>query len=189
MRDLASLSRSGGTVDASFFARPVDEVAEDLVGRWLLVGDAECVRRALILESEAYGGPGDPASHAAFKPKGRAKVMWSEPGTIYVYAAYGMYPCLNIVTDVPETPSAVLIRGVWVEDEAQPTWGPGRTTRVLGISLDDHGADWEQSRFDLSTSRMALKISATPRVGISRGTDIEWRFVADVASIENGFSS
>lgn len=155
----------------------VVEAAQDLIGRELLVLDACSTTRALIIETEAYGGLDDPASHAAFRPKGRASVMAGAPGVIYVYAAYGMYPCFNIVTDIAGSPSAVLVRGVWLVGSARPVLGPGRTTKSMGISLLDHGSSIEEGRIRVSAAREPIETVATSRVGITRGVDKLWRFV------------
>lgn len=161
------------------------ELAEDLVGRFLVVREpgTGISERALIVETEAYGGSNDPASHAAFKPKGRAAIMFSHPGLVYVYAAYGMYPCLNIVAEDDGVPGAVLIRGVWPEAAPKPVLGPGRTTRHLGITLTDHGQWADGPRFCVSARRESHSIERTTRVGIRRGVDLPWRFVvADLSS-------
>lgn len=149
-----------------------------MVGRTLLVADAPGDSiRALVIEVEAYGGTDDPASHAAFRPGGRARIMWEAPGTIYVYAAYGVYPCLNVVTGQSGEPAAVLIRGVWREGDDRPTFGPGRAGRILGVTSDDHGESCCGRRFRLSWSRCDLPVQRTPRVGVKRGTDLLWRYV------------
>ena len=156
----------------------VVHAARDLIGRRIYVAqDDDTVRRGVIVETEAYGGPDDPASHAAFKPNGRAAVMFGDPGVTYVYAAYGMYPCLNIVTGPPGTPSAVLIRGVWMDGDKRPTLGPGRTTRALGVTLADHNARLGE-RLNVGAARQMLQLTESPRVGITRGVETPWRFVA-----------
>lgn len=172
-------------VGEEFFDRPVEEVASDMIGRGLTVHDGEDSRTATLIETEAYGGPDDPASHAAFKPNGRASVMWEAPGTIYVYAAYGVYPCLNIVTGPKGIPSAVLVRGIVLSGAGEPTWGPGRAARALGVSVADNGIAWRSGRFELSVERYELPRCATPRIGISRATEIEWRFVADLSDVQD----
>lgn len=161
------------------FAQPVVAAARDLIGRTLVVEavDGE-LRRGLVVETEAYGGPDDPASHAAFKPGGKAALMFGEPGLVYVYAAYGMYPCLNIVAGPAGEPSAVLVRGVVMEGETRPTLGPGRTTRTLGISLADHGGAIGDDRLRVTVERRTLVVRATTRIGITRGVDVPWRFIA-----------
>jgi DNA-3-methyladenine glycosylase len=77
-------------------------VRDDLSGR----------RVGRIVETEAYGGPEDLASHARFGPTARNAVMAGPPGHAYVYLVYGMYDCLNVVTDLDGRPSAVLIRAI-----------------------------------------------------------------------------
>ncbi|MBA2454639.1 MAG: DNA-3-methyladenine glycosylase, partial [Chloroflexia bacterium] len=88
-RGCPSLASERSFVECGHFAGAVEEVALDLVGRTLRVVGDEGPLDALIIETEAYGGFTDPASHAAFKPRGGARLMWERPGTIYVYAAYG----------------------------------------------------------------------------------------------------
>jgi DNA-3-methyladenine glycosylase len=162
------------------FAGDVIEHARDLIGRTLVVrsqdgsGDID----VLILETEAYGGASDPASHAAFRPGGRAALMSGAPGHIYIYAAYGMYPCLNIVTGPAGDPSAVLIRAGMLDGGRRIT-GPGRLTRSLGVTLADHGEVLCAGRFDVSRRRVPCLIRETPRIGITRGIDLPWRFLGD----------
>lgn len=161
----------------------MEEVALDLVGRRLRV--AGCGQRtwATILETEAYGDASDPASHAAFRPGGRAALMAGPPGCVYVYAAYGMYPCFNIVTGPPGFASAVLVRGVWRDGDREPTFGPGRSSRLLAIGLEDHGEHVPGPRFGISNERIEYEIDQTARIGISRAVDTRWRFVAILEEI------
>jgi DNA-3-methyladenine glycosylase len=104
--------------------------------------------------------------------------MFGESGLIYIYAAYGMYPCLNIVTGPPGEPSAVLVRGVLFDGAAAPVLGPGRTSRALGVTLDDHGIRVDGPRLRVTNAREQLAIRATPRIGITRGIERTWRFIA-----------
>jgi DNA-3-methyladenine glycosylase len=165
-------------VNCRHFDRPVEQVAQDLLGRTLRVVRSGQSIDALIIETEAYGGPDDPASHAAFKPGGAARIMWEAAGTIYVYTAYGMYPCLNIVTGAVQQPAAVLLRGALVGPNRQPVNGPGRLGRALAITVQDNGLDCGGPTFRVSTERRPVRIQATPRISISRGRDTLWRFVA-----------
>lgn len=168
------------SVECGHFAGPVEEAALDLVGRTLrVVGDAG-IHNALIVETEAYGGAADPASHAAFKPKGGARLMWERPGTIYVYAAYGMYPCLNIVSEQTGEPGAVLVRGAWLNSMEKPTLGPGRLGRLLGITLADNGHRCCGPRFYVSDERRTMTVDVTARIGITRGIETLWRFNAQL---------
>ncbi len=154
------------------------EVAKDLIGRTITVHHApESSVQATIIETEAYGGVDDPASHAAFRPGGRASQMFCEAGSIYVYAAYGMYPCLNIVTDDVGLPGAVLIRGARFHDTGIEVSGPGRTAKALGITLANQAETVCGNRIQISRAREKQPVARTGRVGISRGTTIQWRFV------------
>jgi DNA-3-methyladenine glycosylase len=148
-----------------------------MLGRTLRVSGAT-EHMAAIVETEAYAGPDDPASHAAFRPGGRAAVMRERPGLVYVYAAYGMYPCFNIVCGAEGEAAAVLVRGVWSVGEPKPVLGPGRVTRALGIGLGDHGDSVCGARFAISAARVTFNVEQLPRVGITRGVELPWRFVA-----------
>lgn len=165
-------------VEREFFDRPVEVVAEDLVGRHLRVTSDGRDTRALIVETEAYGDAADLASHAAFRPGGRAAIMAEAAGHVYVYSAYGMYPCFNIVTGPEGFASAVLLRGVWRTGDEKPVYGPGRTTRLLKIDGSAHGATIPGQLFGISLRRENLAMLRTPRIGISRAEDTLWRFVA-----------
>lgn len=176
-RDLHSLDEFEA-VSCDHFSGPVAEVARDLVGRRLRVENGSNAATALILETEAYGGRDDPASHAAFRPGGRARHMWARPGTIYVFAAYGMYPCLNIVAETEGVPGAVLIRGALMETTDQVILGPGKLGRALGVTVDHNGELCCGPAYQVSVKRRELKIIETPRIGITRGVETLWRFIA-----------
>ena len=112
-----------------FFARPVLEVAPELLGK-----DLVCDRgRFMMTEVEAYDGPEDKACHGRFGRTKRTEVMFGPAGHWYVYRIYGMYWMLNIVTGDEGYPSAVLIRGV---GEYR---GPGKLTRELDIDQSFNG--------------------------------------------------
>jgi DNA-3-methyladenine glycosylase len=164
-------------VGCEHFAVPVLDAALDLIGRTLIVRSPEGARRGLIVETEAYGGRDDPASHAAFRPGGRAALMHGKPGSIYVYAAYGMYPCLNIVAEPEGSAAAILIRAVVVQGAGTEVRGPGRTSGALGVTLADHGDTVCGARFAVSAARVGCVITAGRRVGITRGADLPWRFI------------
>lgn len=161
------------------FDDDVVSVAEWLIGRTLVVRTVAGDHHGVIVETEAYAGMDDPASHAAFRPGGRAAIMAGPPGSVYVYAAYGMYPCFNIVTGPVGVASAVLIRGIRTPGAPRSILGPGRTTRALGITLQDHGDTVCGQRFGVSAERLPLRTVATPRIGITRGRELPWRFIWD----------
>ncbi len=126
----------------AFYDRPTCEVAIDLLGRRLVRAGPEGVRAGRIVETEAYVGPDDRASHASRGRTARTSIMFGPPGYAYVYLIYGQHYCLNAVTEREGFPAAVLIRAL--EPEASVpgrTDGPGRLCRALGIDRSLNGAD------------------------------------------------
>ncbi len=103
--------------------------ARELLGKRLVIAEADGRRRVVrIVETEAYDGREDRASHAFRGRTGRNAVMFGEPGYWYVYLCYGIHEMLNLVTGPRDYPAAVLVRGV------SGFSGPGRLTRQLGIN-------------------------------------------------------
>jgi DNA-3-methyladenine glycosylase len=138
-----------------FYARDTIEVARDLLGK-VLVREAPAGRMAVkIVETEAYCGPHDKACHASRGMTARNRVMFGEPGHAYVYFIYGMYHCLNLVTESDGYPAAVLIRAgeplegvdvMWARRKRAKkltdlTSGPGRLCMALDIGRALNGAD------------------------------------------------
>lgn len=99
-------------LDSSFFERNTILVAQDLLGKFLVRKIGNTTLSGMIVETEAYVGPHDLACHASKGCTERTEVMFKEAGTWYVYMIYGMYYCLNIVTEKKNYPSAVLIRAL-----------------------------------------------------------------------------
>jgi DNA-3-methyladenine glycosylase len=131
-----------------FFERASDEVAYDLIGSWLVVHDGARSTRARVVETEAYGGMDDPASHAFRGPTKRSEIMFGPAGYLYVYLIYGMHWCMNVVTGKPGDASAVLLRGAELyvptpdgRGSSTALRGPGNLTRGLGITGADTGVD------------------------------------------------
>lgn len=109
-------------LNRKFFDRKTTIVAQNLLGKYLIrktpstrSGQAAKIVRAKITETEAYCGPKDLANHASRGLTPRTKVMFGLPGHAYIYLIYGMYHCLNIVTERKGNPSAVLIRAVTIQ--------------------------------------------------------------------------
>lgn len=131
---------SGPKLRAAFYARATCDVARDLLGRRLVCARGDQVRAGRIVETEAYIGPEDLACHAARGRTRRTEVMFGPPGVAYVYLIYGMYHCLNAVTEDAGYPAAVLIRAIEPEVGVQArTDGPGRLCRALGIVRSFNG--------------------------------------------------
>jgi DNA-3-methyladenine glycosylase len=128
-----------------------------------------------IVEAEAYTQD-DPACHAFRGITPRSKIMYGPPGFAYVYFIYGMYHCLNVVTEAQGIAGAVLIRAL----EFDGANGPGKLCRQWQIDKSMNGLDLLDSESPLWLSRGSLKsdetIEITPRIGISVATDRLWRF-------------
>jgi DNA-3-methyladenine glycosylase len=177
----------------SFFDRPAEIVARELLGTLLMseVGGAACV--AEIVETEAYTGPDDEASHAhiRFGVTRRNAVMYGPPGRAYVYRIYGMHWCLNAVTGAAGHPAAVLVRaarpleGIASMRQRRPgradrelLRGPGNLARALALdgSLNDHTLAEPPLRIFAGTPIPAAAVRTGPRIGISRAVDLPLRF-------------
>lgn len=169
-------------LDVSFFDRPADRVARDLLGSHLVARTPRGTRRLIVTETEAYLGAHDLACHGSRGMTARNATMFGPAGRWYVYLCYGLHWMLNIVTGPEGRPAAVLLRG------AGEAVGPGRLTRALGIDrrLDGVAAS-RRSGLWLEPSGLIVprrRIERTPRIGI--GYAGEWadkplRFVLDTA--------
>ena len=163
-------------LNRDYFLQPTLHVAQDLIGKSLVFTPYE----GLITETEAYRGQDDPACHAARGKTPRTTVMFGPPGVSYVYFIYGMYFCLNIVTEAEGFPAAVLIRGLSLfSPEIKKLDGPGKLCKHLGITKQHNGIDLTTDKnFYVKDYHFTLPYKATPRIGIKAGTDKLWRFVA-----------
>jgi DNA-3-methyladenine glycosylase len=180
-----------------FYIRPdVLEVARDLLGKKLVVPNKNRQRVAgIIVETEAYRGPEDRASHAyGGRRTNRTETMYGIGGTAYVYFVYGMYNQFNVVTSVENTPHAVLVRalepveGIDIikrrrgrRSEYEWTSGPGRLCIALGIDRKLDKADLLGDRVWLEEgiSISPRQIARGPRIGIDyaeRWVKKPWRF-------------
>jgi DNA-3-methyladenine glycosylase len=178
---------------AAWYARPAEEVARELLGA-LLVSDVHGMRvTAEIVETEAYVGPHDEASHAAerFGRTARNDAMFSAPGTAYVYLIYGMHWCLNVVTNDEGFGAAVLIRAARPVDgidhararrpgrpDRDLMRGPGNLARALGVdrALNYHPMDRPPLWIAPGRPIPDADAAVGPRIGISRAADWPLRF-------------
>jgi DNA-3-methyladenine glycosylase len=172
---------------------PVEVVAPSLLGCWVVSDRPEGRVGLRLTEVEAYSGEGrDPASHAHRGPTPRAEIMFGPPGRLYVYFSYGVHWCANVVVGPAGRGSAVLMRAGEVvlgeslarsrRPAARPARdlarGPARLTQALAIGPDDRGARLIDpgSAVRLHRGAPPAGISVGPRVGISRATELPWRF-------------
>ena len=163
-------------------------VARDLLGKVLVHG----ATGGIIVETEAYLGLHDAASHAYRGISERNQVMFGSPGHAYVYFIYGMYDCVNVVCEGKGNPGAVLIRaieplfGVELMQIRRPgakrlreiASGPGKLTIALGITRALNGADVTKGSLVVRDRRggEAFEIVAGPRIGITKCADWPLRF-------------
>jgi len=174
-----------------FYARDVLTVARSLLGQLLFHELPDGLRSGRILEVEAYTGSADPASHAYRGPTTRNRVMFGPPGYLYVYFIYGMYYCCNVVAERDGIPGAVLIRSLApvdgigrmrAEAHAQQPHrladGPGKVCRALRITGADNGVDLVHGPIGVARlgAPPAKAIKIGPRIGITRGAELPYRF-------------
>jgi len=159
-------ARTGKRLPRDFYARPTLKVARELLGKVLTLESAGSTKTARIVEVEAYLGGRDPASHAYRGPTPRTAPMFGPPGRSYVYFVYGMYHCLNVVTESDGVAGAVLLRGAEPLagfDDAEPRAlaGPGKLARAFGLTT-------EHTSLDLVRYGAILTIRDAPPVPLSR---------------------
>jgi DNA-3-methyladenine glycosylase len=166
----------------AFYARDTRSVAKDLLGKVLVHADGGVRRAARIVETEAYHGPDDRASHARFGPTRRAAIMFGPPGVAYVYLIYGTSHCMNVVTGPEGFPSAVLLRaGEPLEGCLHGTRGPGNLCRALAIRREhDDGRDLlGYDLFVEDAPPPAERILTGPRVNVAYAgawAERPWRY-------------
>lgn len=126
----------------NFYDRPTVDVAKDLMGKLIVHRDGDVTRIGKIVETEAYLGPHDLAAHSAKGRTPRTEVMFGPPGHAYIYLIYGMYHCLNVVTEEEGHASAVLIRAVEpVQNLLGRSSGPGLLCAAMNIDRSLNGHD------------------------------------------------
>lgn len=189
MADFKLLSRE-------FYLRDGIAVAKGLLGKLLVCRGQDGLAAGRIVETEAYMGAVDPASHARTgKPTPRTEIMYGPGGYAYVYFIYGMYFCFNVVANVKGTPHAVLVRalepveGLELMSLRRGTGkrqnlcsGPGKLCGALGIVREHNGADLCGNKLFIAEGE-ALRpdsVSACPRIGVDYAGEAAaypWRFL------------
>jgi DNA-3-methyladenine glycosylase len=143
-------------------------VARDLLGKCLVHRGDGAPRVSRIVEVEAYLGPHDLAAHSARGLTPRTRVMFGPPGYAYVYLIYGMYQCMNVVTQAEGKASAVLLRAVEpIQNVTGRTQGPGLLCRAMGIDGRLNGHDLLSRSFYIADDGTEVEsIVKRPRIGV-----------------------
>lgn len=181
--------RFGPILKRAFYDRRTVDVARDLLGKVLVHGPTA----GMIVETEAYLGEDDLASHSARGVTERTRVIFGPPGRAYVYFIYGMYECLNLIAEANGKPGCVLIRalepvaGIDVMRERRPAArkveslasGPGKLTLAMGITRALNGADVTRGTLVVreSVEPSPFEVVVTPRIGITKCADLPLRFL------------
>lgn len=141
-------------------------LSKELLGKYIFTRINGKVRGGYIIETEAYRGPEDRASHAYNNRRTkRTEVMFKKGGVCYVYLCYGIHHLLNVVTNNEGVPHAILIRGIYMDKGK--VIGPGNVTKALGVNMSFNGEPlsgntiWIEER-----EKIKGKIVASPRIGI-----------------------
>ncbi|HUA59457.1 MAG TPA: DNA-3-methyladenine glycosylase [Verrucomicrobiae bacterium] len=179
----------GPILRRAFYARDCVTVSRELLGKILVHGETA----GIIVETEAYPGGDDLASHSARGITPRTRVIFGPPGHAYVYFIYGMYECLNLVAEPDGAPGCALIRalepvsGIETMRLRRPraralhdlTSGPGKLTLALGITRAQNGVDVTHGDLVVREPAAAtpIEIEVTPRIGIRHCADRMLRFL------------
>ena len=184
----------------AFFQRDARIVARELLGHRLVTVIDGVRTSGRIIETEAYVGQVDAASHCYRGKTPRNQAMFLDGGHAYVYFIYGVHHCFNVVTGEAEVGQGVLVRGVEPVEgievmrqrrnqragtsasvaNANLANGPGKLTIALGIGPEHNGIDLLNNPhiwIERDRSLADHEVSATPRIGINKATELEWRWV------------
>jgi len=153
----------------TFYDRETIAVARELLGKYLVHSERGVERIGKIVEVEAYLGPHDLAAHSSKGLTERTRVMFGPPGHAYVYLIYGMYHCMNVVTEREGHGAAVLLRALEpVRNVAGRTQGPGLLCQAMHISRRLNAHDLLSDDFYIAepTDSEPLPIVKRPRIGV-----------------------
>ena len=180
------------TLPVAFFRRPAETVAAELLGMEVLTSVEGEITSGRIVETEAYLGYDDPASHGYLhRRNARNQALFGPPGTWYVYLSYGMHWCANLVCQKSGLASAVLLRALEPVEgleimrrrrggvpDGDLCSGPGKLCQAMGITRELDGQRITQSAAIVRSSAMSerLHVAAGPRIGITKAVDWPLRF-------------
>lgn len=182
---------TGTELTEEFFHGKVTNIAEELIGKLLVHETEEGTAGGIIVETEAYLGREDPASHLVNAGEKRRKVFEKGSGTVYVFKIY--HHCnLNFITEYNRIPEGVLVRALeptrgielmkerrGVEDRKELASGPGKLTGALGVTREETGTPVEESNVSLYETGLEPEVEKTGRIGISDAEDWPLRFIIE----------
>jgi DNA-3-methyladenine glycosylase len=181
-----------------YLQEDVVQIAKDLLGKYLFTYFEDKITAGIIIETEAYAGITDKASHAyANRYTKRTEIMYREGGIAYVYLCYGLYPLFNVVTNKTGIPHAVLIRGIepiegieyikerYIQKNQKGLIinGPGKLTKALGINCTHTGVDLNENQIWIEDKHLTINeedIIITSRIGVSYAKEdalLPYRFI------------
>jgi DNA-3-methyladenine glycosylase len=177
-------------LNRSFYNQSTLKVAKELLGKYLVVRKNGKLLSGKIVETEAYIGYKDPASHAYRGMTPRNRVMFGDPGHAYVYFTYGMHYCLNLVTEKKGYPAAVLIRALEPasgidsmkkrrkqNELTDLASGPAKLCQALGVDLKFNGMDLcSDIIFVEDRGKVIKRIDSSLRIGVMEEKKKKWRF-------------
>jgi DNA-3-methyladenine glycosylase len=186
-----STTRRAATLPVSFFQRPAEVVARELLGTVVVSTLGRGRTAGRIVEAEAYLGRDDPASHGYQERRhAQNESLYGPPGTWYVYLSYGMHWCANLVCGPVGHASAVLLRALEPLEgiaimrrrrggvpDRQLCSGPGRLCQALGITRALDGTPMRRSMVTVRAADAPPEVVASARIGITRAADWPLRFV------------
>ena len=187
----------GKKLSREFYERDGITLAKALLGKVLVHKTKEGIRKAIIVETEAYMGEKDAAAHSYKKrnPNGRTNIQYGRGGYAYVYLIYGMYSCFNVVANKEEIPECVLIRalepleGIELMEKSRKTEkqknlcsGPGKLCQAMEIDRSCYGEDLcgDNLYIEDAPPLAEEQVIATPRINIAyagEAADYPWRFI------------
>ena len=191
IKTVQNMPRRAKKLPRAFYDRSTEEGARDLLGKYIVYHSPEGRLGGRIVEVEAYIGSDDPACHAARGETNRNAVMFGLPGFSYIYFIYGMYFCLNFVTEKKGFGAAVLLRACEpsegldimyknshrIKSDIQLLNGPGKFCRSFGLTREQNGLDLTGPVLYLEDRlEGAPRIERSHRIGIREGRDRLWRY-------------
>jgi DNA-3-methyladenine glycosylase len=185
-------TRSYRPTGRKFYGRPTEIVARELLGHILVrILDDGTTLAGRIVETEAYLGEGDPASHSARRMTDVTRHLWGPPGVAYIYLCMGMYHCLNVVAEPTGRAGCVLLRAVEpiegieqmrarrpkAKKETDLCSGPGKLCEAFDLDTRLNGADMTSGCLFIARGRKGAPVLAvSPRIGIRKAADWPLRF-------------